>query len=203
MSDVLVENFLPGKLGEYGLDYASLSLSFPGKIPYYRRLSRVLFYIFLQIQNKIINQNFAPLFFHFRISGCKRFLQKNCFAEQSYDKKQETLREKIISFLKENVFILIRKPNGKKWKCKDAAYKMEIILLSVDGKFNTMKKPLNFGGNFTLEKLAKLYHWIVSENPQYISRAYILLHLWFWTGRSVQQQVGQWLGGGAAHQVSS
>ena len=35
---------------------------------------------------------------------------------------------------------------------------MEIILLSVDGKFNTMKKPLNFGGNFTLEKLAKLYH---------------------------------------------
>ena len=73
---------------------------------------------------------------------------------------------------------------------------MEIILLSVDGKFNTMKKPLNFGGNFTLEKLAKLYHWIVSEKPQYISRAYILLHLWFWTGRSVQQQVGQWLGGG-------
>ena len=136
----------------------------------------------------LITENCHESFFMF---FCKRFLQKNCFAEQSYDKKQETLREKIISFLKENVFILIRKPNGKKWKCKDAAYKMEIILLSVDGKFNTMKKPLNFGGNFTLEKLAKLFHWIVSEKPQYISRAYILLHLWFWTGRSVQQQVGQ------------
>jgi crotonobetainyl-CoA:carnitine CoA-transferase CaiB-like acyl-CoA transferase len=29
VSDVLVENFLPGKLAEYGLDYASLSPSSP------------------------------------------------------------------------------------------------------------------------------------------------------------------------------
>jgi crotonobetainyl-CoA:carnitine CoA-transferase CaiB-like acyl-CoA transferase len=32
VSDVLVENFLPGKLAEYGLDYESLNPTLPGLI---------------------------------------------------------------------------------------------------------------------------------------------------------------------------
>ncbi len=32
VSDVLVENFLPGKLAEYGLDYGSLGSACPGLV---------------------------------------------------------------------------------------------------------------------------------------------------------------------------